>query len=82
VAPRKPKGSFEKLGAGDADGWARSQLEENIPQLARFLFLRQAWRAIVDEDDSTWITNAITRAESRPHGPLSRWMTMATFLRA
>jgi hypothetical protein len=39
---------FEKLGAADPDGWARSQLEEDIPQLARFLFLRQAWRAIVD----------------------------------
>jgi len=60
---------FEKLGAGNPDGWARSQLEEGVPQLARFLFLRQAWRAIVDEGDSTWIATAITRAESKPDEP-------------
>ena len=60
---------FKRLGARDPDGWARSQLEEDIPQLARFLFLRQAWRAIVSEDDSTWISNAITRAESEPDEP-------------
>lgn len=60
---------FKKLGARDPDGWARSQLEENIPQLARFLFLRQAWRAIVDEGDSTWISNAVARAESEPDEP-------------
>jgi len=46
---------FEKLGARDPDGWARSQLQEQVAQLARFLFLRQAWRAIVDEGDSAWI---------------------------
>jgi hypothetical protein len=62
---------FRKLGAGDPDRWARSQLEEDIPQLARFLFLRQAWRAIVSEGDSTWIADAITRAESEPDKPYS-----------
>ena len=62
---------FKKLGAGDPAGWARSQLEEDIPQLARFLFLRQAWRAIVSEGDSTWISDAITRAESEPDEPYS-----------
>jgi len=35
---------FQKLGARDPDHWARSQVEEGVPQLARFLFLRQAWR--------------------------------------
>jgi hypothetical protein len=60
---------FRKLGARDPDDWARSQLEEDIPQLARFLFLRQAWRAVLDEADATWITAAIARADSRPDEP-------------
>jgi len=33
---------FQKLGARHPEGWARSQIKEGIPQLARFLFLRQA----------------------------------------
>jgi hypothetical protein len=60
---------FERLGADDPDGWARSQVEEGIPQLARFLFLRQAWRAVVDEGDPRWIAMAIAGAEADPHGP-------------
>jgi hypothetical protein len=60
---------FRKLGARDPDGWARSQLNEDIPQLARFLFLRQAWRKIVDEGDATWIGSAIARAETHPDEP-------------
>jgi len=60
---------FEKLGARDPEGWARSQFEEGIPQLARFLFLRQAWRAVVSEGDSGWIAGAIASAEARPGDP-------------
>ena len=46
---------FAKLGADDPESWARSQIDEGIPQLARFLFLRQAWKLIIDEDDEKWI---------------------------
>jgi hypothetical protein len=60
---------FHKLGARDPEGWAASQVEEGFPQLARFLFLRQAWRAIVDEDDPSWIDREIGRAEARPSEP-------------
>ena len=60
---------FRKLGAPDPEGWARSQLEEGIPQLARFLFLRQAWRRIADERDASWIDRSIQRAESHPNEP-------------
>jgi hypothetical protein len=62
-------GLFEKLGARDPEGWAESQIDEGIPQLARFLFLRQAWRAVVAENDSAWIGAAISRAESHPAEP-------------
>src|SRR5688500_15480467 len=60
---------FQRLGARDPDAWARSQLEEGIPQLARFLFLRQAWRAIIDEGDPTWINSAIASADAKPEEP-------------
>lgn len=35
--------TFRALGAGDPEGWAASEVTENIPQLARFLFLRRLW---------------------------------------
>jgi hypothetical protein len=31
------------LGAGDPASWARSELRENLPQQARYLFLRRVW---------------------------------------
>lgn len=37
--------TFRALGAGDPEGWAASEVEEDIPQLARFLFLRRLWRS-------------------------------------
>ena len=43
-------GLFEKLGARDPEGWALSQVQEGLPQLERYLFLRQAWREIVPTD--------------------------------
>jgi hypothetical protein len=60
---------FEQLGAPDPECWARSQIEDGIPQLARYLFLRQAWRNVVSEDDPSWIDVAIARAKSHPDEP-------------
>lgn len=36
--------TFRALGAGDPEAWAASEVEDDIPQLARFLFLRRLWR--------------------------------------
>lgn len=60
---------FDELGAPDPEGWARSQIDEGIPQLSRYLFLRQAWRAIVSDGDARWIDAAIARAKSHPDEP-------------
>lgn len=62
-------GLFDRLGARNPEGWARSQIDEGIPQLPRYLFLRQAWRNIVPEGDSRWIDAAIARAKSHPNEP-------------
>jgi hypothetical protein len=46
---------FRKVGASDPEQWAKSEVEEDIPQLARFLFLRGAWRSVVSDGDTNWI---------------------------
>jgi hypothetical protein len=46
---------FARLGAPDPESWAVSQLREGIPQLARYLFLRQAWKLVVEDGHETWI---------------------------
>jgi hypothetical protein len=62
---------FATLGASDPERWARSQIEEGIPQLERFLFLKQAWSQIVPEGDASWIGNSIAAAAGDPNGPFS-----------
>jgi hypothetical protein len=71
---RKP--SLEQLesllrlaGAPHAEGWARSEYNEDIPQLARFLFLRQAWARIVAEGDTNWIDREIAASRTGPTDP-------------
>ncbi|MSU59914.1 MAG: hypothetical protein EXS35_17395 [Pedosphaera sp.] len=60
---------FRALGAYDPDGWARSQVEEGIPQYARFVFLRQAWQSIIADGDAAWIDLHIGAAERQPRSP-------------
>jgi hypothetical protein len=38
--------TFRDLGASRPESWARSQLEEGIPQLSRFALMRSLWKAI------------------------------------
>ena len=61
---------FRKLGARDPAGWAHSQVTEDKPQLARFLFLRQAWGLVVSEDDRSWIENALATKPAGPGGAI------------
>lgn len=62
---------FRRIGAPEPDSWARSEVTEDIPQLCRFLFLRQAWRLLVAEQDHSWIDNAIKEPEDSPGAPCS-----------
>lgn len=62
---------FRALGARQPEQWARSQLQEDIPQLHRFLFLRQAWAQVVDENDDSWIDRVVEAARRNPEAPFS-----------
>jgi hypothetical protein len=46
---------FRLAGATDPEGWAGSEIREGIPQLARYLFLRAAWRGVLPDGDASWI---------------------------
>jgi len=39
---------FAELGAEDPEGWAKSEIVEDIAQQARFVFLRSLWREAID----------------------------------
>jgi hypothetical protein len=62
---------FRKLGASEPEGWASSQVTEGINQLGRFLFLRQAWKRVLDETDHSWIQDRSDMASKRPGSPCS-----------
>ena len=61
---------FRKLGARNPAAWASSQLNEQLPQLARFLFLRQAWNLVVGENDPSWIAAHIADDPKGPGGDI------------
>jgi len=61
---------FRKLGARDPAAWAHSQVKEGIPQLARFLFLREAWKLVVSERDRNWLSQPAYDDVNEPGGAI------------
>jgi len=62
---------LRKLGAPHPEKWASSQLKERIPQLQRFLFLREAWKQIIPDNNHGWMDSEIRRADAKPEAPYS-----------
>jgi hypothetical protein len=60
---------FRDFGARNPELWASSQVREGIPQLQRYLFLRQAWRNVLADDNVGWVERAIQNSESNTTGP-------------
>jgi hypothetical protein len=60
---------FRKHGAGDPQAWARSQLQEGIPQLSIFCLLKAMWEGVVSDTDSSWIEREIDWSERYPNDP-------------
>ncbi|MGD9648460.1 MAG: hypothetical protein AB7U73_22305 [Pirellulales bacterium] len=63
---------FRQHGALDPEAWARSQLEEGIPQLAIFSFAKALWEGVESENDTKWIDREIEWAKSRPGDPCAQ----------
>ena len=61
---------FKKLGAPDPAGWAKSQVDEGIPQLARYIFLREAWAGVVADGDTGWIDEQMATPPDGPGGAI------------
>jgi hypothetical protein len=61
---------FRKLGAREPEDWARSQLSDGIPQLSRYLFLRQAWQKVVRPDEHNWMQEMRPKDPNAPGGEL------------
>jgi len=62
---------FRNLGASEPDDWASSEIDEGIPQLARYLFLKGAWDRIATDDDTSWIDNVISNVPPNSADPYS-----------
>ncbi|MFD9561739.1 hypothetical protein [Streptomyces sp. NPDC059994] len=48
AAAESLRAQFEALGAADAEEWAKSEIREDLPHLARFMLLRSLWRGPID----------------------------------
>lgn len=57
---------FKQAGADDPEGWASSEVNEGINQLARFSFLKAITSQLLKEDDLDWIDNRIKFNYSQP----------------
>jgi len=64
---------FRVAGADDPESWARSEISEDIAQLARFCFLRSLWPHTIDRwrQQTGWIEHAISMAERDPNSPFA-----------
>jgi hypothetical protein len=45
---------FRRLGAAEAELWAKSEIRENIPHFTTFVLLREFWRLVVPEGNRDW----------------------------
>lgn len=61
--------AFRELGADDPVGWASSEWNEGIPQLARLACLRLAWSCVLDDRATDWIDPEIRTAKASPDSP-------------
>jgi hypothetical protein len=58
---------FQKIGVRDPEQWAACEINENLGNLTRVAFLRQAWEEIPRSNDAKWINIWMSHsAESDP----------------
>lgn len=62
---------LRKLGCPDPEGTAGSEVQDEIPRTAIFVFLREAWRRVASEEDVAWIEEENDIARKAPMDPFS-----------
>ena len=60
---------FRRLGSVAPERWARPQIEQGVPQLHRFLFLKAAQSHILRPDDTRWVKHTLKSGEEHPDSP-------------
>jgi len=63
---------FRTAGAADPESWARSQLQEGIPQLARFSFTKAAWTGVMEESNTKLVRERGEFSNAESTAPLSQ----------
>lgn len=64
--------TFRAYGAPDPEEWARSQINEGIPQLALFSFAKSLWAGVLSEDDTSWIDEEIRWSDEHREEPCAQ----------
>lgn len=62
---------LRRLGARSPESVAAGAEGRSAAELARYAFLRQAWRQVLRDDDTFWIDELIDEAEQRPGAPFA-----------
>ena len=60
---------FRSLGAHSPEEWIQYLPEDPSTQLARYMFLKQAWDSVAQEGETKWIDDAIDRSGKSPDEP-------------
>jgi hypothetical protein len=60
---------FRSLGARAPEQWVSYVLADPEPQLARYLFRKQAWERVIGDGQIAWIDEEIDRASCSPSEP-------------
>ena len=55
--------AFRAMGAADPEALASSQLDDRVPALHRFAFLKRLWDQVADTRSTQWIDRTIGQAE-------------------
>lgn len=59
-----------RIGVSEPELWAHSEVVEGIPQAARAMFLRMAWRDVIEPfRDPEWIDGDLERYRNDPEAP-------------
>ena len=64
---------LKELGCPEPEDWARRQIQDQLPQVSRFLLMKHLWAEAINpwRDSHLWITNLVEEAEANPEGSFS-----------